>query len=144
MVSIKKEIYYLLDFNTHEFFFYDSFIDARQKEAEFKRKYGPKTITLPNGNILADCNPIIYTSKTLKHYYGTVFVLYKWIKNGFVSYIEGRKKEIDKIKKYNKDAKDLTLKKIVLQSYEDFKKKHGFSEDNDSTDLDSLPSVSLF
>lgn len=130
MATIKKEIYYLLDFKTHEIFVYDSFIKAREKEAEFKEKYGARTLTLPNGNKIEDCNPINYNTKKLKYYYGTVYCLYKWTDLGaFHAYWEGRKKEIDAIKKYN-NTKDFKLKKFVLQSYEDFCKKHGFGDDN--------------
>ena len=140
MVSIKKEIYYLVDFKTQEIFVYKDFIQAREKEKEFKKKYGPRTVTLPNGNVIDDCNPINYSQKTLKHYYGTVYCLYKFTETGALhSYWEGRTKEIDAIKKYS-NVKDFTLKKFVLEPYEEFKKQFE-SEDDEPL---SAPPTALF
>lgn len=131
MATIKKEIYYLVDHKNKEFFFYDNFIDAREKEAEFKEKYGAKTVTLPNGNTIEDCNPIHYRSKTLKNYYGTLYFLYKWDNENLIFYLEGRKKEIDSIKRiYPKQTNGMKLKKIILQDYQEFLKKHGFIGDD--------------
>ena len=143
MVSIKKTIYYLLDHKTKEIFLYDNFIKAREKREEFMEKYGPKTFTLSNGNVIEDCYPIDINQKNLKHYYGTVFMLYKFKKNGvFAAYIEGRKKEIDQIQKYA-NLEGFTLQKFVIVPYKEFKKQFE-PDDDESTDLDSLPPVSLF
>ena len=123
MVSIQQNIYYLVDFKTQEIFVYDNFVKAREKQEFFREKYGAISVTLSNGNIIEDCDPISYSQKKLKHYYGTVFILYKFKENNvLVSYIEGRKKEIDQICKYNK-LTDYTLKKIVITPYDEFKKR---------------------
>ena len=144
MVSIQQTIYYLVDFKTKEIFVYDNFVKAREKQEFFREKYGTISVTLPNGNVIEDCDPISYKQKKLKHYYGTVFILYKFKENNvLVSYIEGRKKEIDQIKKYNK-LDDYTLKKIVITEYDEFKKRFEPEEEDDDTFFNTSPPTGLF
>jgi len=124
MVSQKQTISYIINHETKEFFFFEDFNKAKEKETEIAEKYGYAEIWKSGTKIPK--YPIQY--HTLKKYYGTIYFLYKWYEKGINCYIEGRKTEIDHIRKYNK-CEGYTLKKIVLTPYNEFKKQFEEYED---------------
>jgi hypothetical protein len=123
MVSQKQTVYYLIDRKNKKYHFFDNFTERNELREEL-------------GIELIDTG-----QERLKHYYGTVWILYKWEDDIITHYIEGRKKEIDLIKKYNK-CEDYKLEKIVVMSYKDFiKKNFPTPEEDDSSEFRGPPTV---
>ena len=110
------QIYYLIDFKAKEFFFYEDHTAAKQKEKELMDKYGPlKNKIFPD----TDFPPCPVEWKTLKNYYGTVWLAIKWSDSGAAHYhIQGRWKDI----KHNKEN-DYEIKKFVLTPYDEYMKE---------------------
>jgi len=103
---MKKMIFYLVVPDTREFFFYEDLLKVREKEQELVKIYG-------YDNTFPDVPNIYHQFKTLKNYYGTVWLCHKW-RNGTCAY---------SIHSRWKDAKDniqygYKVKKFELSPYE--------------------------
>jgi len=113
---------YLIDFKEKEVYVFENFLKRREKEEELAKLYGNVSWTLPNGVVIqGSAKNIQIGSEKLKHYYGTVFILYKFNDEGdsVNLHIEGRMKEINTIKRTCKVAFH-KFKKIILIPYDKF------------------------
>jgi len=105
---MNKTIFYLVVPETQQFFFYETLPEVRAKEKELAKIYGYDA-TFP------DVPKIYHQYKTLKNYYGTVWLAYKWNENGTGAYsIHARWKEC-------KDNRDYGYKiqKFELSPFEE-------------------------
>lgn len=70
---MSKTIFYIVNPDTHEFFFYDNLDGVKKKEEELAQIFG-------YSEIFKDAPKVYRQFKTLKNYYGTVWLCIK--KNG--------------------------------------------------------------
>jgi hypothetical protein len=137
-------IYYIAELPAHKFHFFEKHDDAKEKEAELVEKYGYMKaqklgISEAMDNLMATIPKYQIQYKTLKNYYGTVWLASKWDKNNTVSYvIHGRWKDI----KHRKDDAGYEIKKFVLTPYDKYMKR--FEVDDDVADTSGIPPTSLF
>lgn len=112
----KMQVYYLIDLKAKQVHIYVNWNEAKKKENELTEKYGLRSIELPTGYIF-EAEPVRIQYTELKHYYGTVWLAYKW-EDGHLHYkIEGRWKEI----MHWKDT--MEIKKIVFKTYKEYMKQ---------------------
>lgn len=100
---MSKTVFYIMNPDTLEFFFYDNLDEAKKKETELAQIFGYYNC---NGTKLAN---VFYQFKTLKNYYGTVWLAIK--PNGAYS-ISDHYKTIKEQKKYG-----YKIKKFELEPY---------------------------
>lgn len=118
-------IYYIIDNLTRKFYFFENghYNEAKAKEKEL----GTIESDFKDKMLIPRC-PLQY--KTLKNYYGTVWVTYKFNENGCVYQIAGRLKDL------GVKEESFTTKKFVLSPY---KEKRG----KVSGDLNLSPPTAL-
>lgn len=113
MVSQKQTIYYIINIEEKVFYFFEDHDKAKAKEIEIAEKYGYTTIMghpFPKYPIQI---------KTLKKYYGTIYLAFKWKDSETVAYsIHDHWKNAQ----YDK-AFGYTIRKVVLTPYEKFEKQ---------------------
>jgi hypothetical protein len=111
---MSKKIYYFVDAENEEFHFFES----REKALEFRDSLEKRDLVI-NGKTFEEVPRLTMYQRELRHYYGTVYVVYKKTESGNISYkIFGRWKDC---RGYDKDNYD--YKKIVLTPYDEYKGK---------------------
>ena len=127
-------IYYIIDLEAKEFHFFEDgqHNEAKTKEKELMEKYGSIKSEIWKD---AEFAPYPIEYKTLKNYYGTVWLAYKWSDSGAVAYsIQGRWNDI----KHRRDD-GYTIKKFELTPYEEYQKQFEEPEPKmDDSDIEEL------
>lgn len=136
---MSKQIFYIIDHTSQEFYFFEKHDVAKAKELELSKKYGfmkaPKTgISDYLDNLLQELPRYPVAYKDLKNYYGTIWYAFKWSeKGGAVHFVvQGRYKDLK-----NRKEDGYTIKKIVFTPYKEYMKQFEESDQRNEANTEN-------
>ena len=136
---MSKTIFYIINFPERKIHVFLYLPEARQKEQELIDIYGARKTTLEEFPNLPEIKIPLYPVefKTLKGYYGTVWVAYKFTESGACHL------KIDDHWKNIKDRKDdgYKIQKFELEPYEDETAKYWIESNKQTITKKGYPGV---